>query len=90
MKNGEWKSYYIEEQVLSFKGKYVQGNPDGKHEFYHNNGIIEEERFYSEGQKVKSWSKYNEYGDLIIVIQYKDGKPNKINGVRVNLDQEDN
>ena len=90
MKNGEWKSYYLEEQTLSFKGRYVQGNPDGKHEFYHNNGIIKEERFYNEGQKVKSWSKYNENGDLIIVIQYKEGKPNKINGIKVNLDQEDN
>ncbi len=90
MKNGEWKSYYIEEEIVSFKGRYVQGNPDGKHEYFHNNGMIKEDRFYSEGQKVKSWSKYNEYGDLIIVIQYKEGKPYKINGVKVNLDKEDN
>ncbi|MCK5029342.1 MAG: hypothetical protein KAR57_06895 [Bacteroidales bacterium] len=90
MKNGEWKSYYIEEQTPSFEGRYVQGNPDGKHEFFHNNGMIKEDRFYSEGQKVKSWSKYDEYGDLIIVIQYKEGKPYKINGVKVKLDQEDN
>jgi uncharacterized protein len=90
MKNGEWKSYYVEEEIPSFEGRYVQGNPDGNHEFYHNNGMIKEYRFFSEGLKVKSWSKYDEYGDLIIVILYKDGKPYKINGVKVKLDQEDN
>ena len=84
-KDGVWKSYYLEKESLSFEGKFLQGNPDGKHKYFYTDGKLKEERYYSEGEKVKSWSKYNEYGDLILVVQYKDGKVYKINGVKVKL-----
>lgn len=89
-KNGEWKSYYIKEDKISFKGKFLQGNPDGKHEYYYPDGNLKEERYFVEGKKIKSWTKYNEYGDLIIVVQYKDGKEYKINGVKINLKNNEN
>jgi len=89
-KDGLWKSYYLQEESLSFEGKYLQGNPDGKHVYFYPDGSIMEERYYSEGEKVKSWSKYDENGKLIIVVQYKNGIEYKINGVKVNLNKEDN
>ncbi|MBU8891178.1 MAG: hypothetical protein KOO66_00245 [Bacteroidales bacterium] len=90
LKDGVWKSYYMEENVLSFEGRYLQGNMDGKHEYFYPDGTLKEEKYYNEGEKVKSWSKYDEYGDLILVVQYKEGKVYKINGVKVKLDNRDN
>ncbi len=89
-KDGKWESYYIEEDKLSFEGRYVQGNPDGKHVYYYPNGQIKEERYYEEGQKVRSWSKYNERGDLVVVVQYKEGNIYKINGVKIKFDDYEN
>lgn len=90
LKDGDWKSYYINNKKISFEGRYIQGNEDGKHIYYYTNGKIKEERYYDEGIKVKSWSKYNEQGELIIVIQFKEGKEYKINGIKVNIDKNDN
>lgn len=89
LKDGTWKSYYVEEEILSYEGRYVQGTSDGKHIYYYPNGSIKEEQYYSDGEKVKSWSKYDEYGDLIIVVQYKEGNIFKINGVKVKLNNEE-
>ncbi len=86
-KNGAWKSYYLEENNESFEGNYIHGNPDGKHTYYYPQGAIKEERYYSEGKRIKAWSKYNEQGDLIIVIKYKEGTPYKINGEKVEFNQ---
>ncbi len=89
LKDGMWKSSYIEEETLSFRGRYLQGNPEGKHEYFYPDGTLKEERYYSEGEKVKSWSKYNNRGELVIVVQYRGGLPYKINGVKVKLNQEE-
>ena len=89
-KNGKWLAHYLEEETLSFEGRYIQGNPDGKHSFYYPNGNIMEERYYSEGEKVKSWSKYDENGALILVVQYKYGEEYKINGVKIKEANTDN
>jgi antitoxin component YwqK of YwqJK toxin-antitoxin module len=89
-KNGEWISYYIDKDKISFKGKFLQGKEDGKHEYYYPNGTLKEERYFEEGKKIKTWSKYKENGDLIIVVQFKDGKEYKINGIKVNSNNTDN
>ncbi|NOQ26000.1 MAG: hypothetical protein GQ564_11610 [Bacteroidales bacterium] len=89
-KDGEWISYYIDKDKISFKGKYLQGNPDGKHEYYYPDGSLKKEGYFDAGKKVKTWSKYNEFGDLIIVVQYKEGKEYKINGVKVKLHNTEN
>ncbi|PLX13585.1 MAG: hypothetical protein C0597_11490 [Marinilabiliales bacterium] len=89
-RDGIWESYYLEEETLSFKGKYLQGNPEGKHEYFYPDGTLKEEQFYNEGKKIRSWSKYNEKGELIIVVQYKEGIPYKINGEKVELKQNEN
>lgn len=88
-KDGVWKSYYLQEEQKSFEGRFVQGNPDGKHVYFYPDGSIMEERYYMDGEKVKSWSKYDKNGKLIIVVQFKNRKEYKINGVKVNLNRED-
>jgi antitoxin component YwqK of YwqJK toxin-antitoxin module len=84
-KNREWRSYYIDTDIISFEGRFLHGSPDGKHEYYYPDGSLKEERYFDGGMKVKSWTKYDERGDLIIVVQYKDGKEFKINGEKVKL-----
>ncbi|MCK5169120.1 MAG: hypothetical protein KAQ75_04500 [Bacteroidales bacterium] len=89
-KDGVWKSYYLGKEILSSEGRFIHGNPDGKHEYFYPDGKLKEEKYYSEGRKVKSWSKYDEYGDLVLVVQYKEGKVYKINGVKVKLSVDEN
>lgn len=84
-KNGVWKSYYNNNNSLAFEGNYLQGNPDGKHMNYYPNGQIKEEKYYNEGEKTKSWAKYNNKGQLILVVQYRNNNIYKINGVKIEL-----
>jgi len=88
-KNGVWKSFYKETEILAFSGNFVQGNEDGKHVYYYPNGNVKEERYYDAGIKIRNWTKYHENGELLLVVQYRDGIEYKINGVKINLNQEE-
>ena len=81
-KEGNWKSYYSDDK-LYFTGSFMQGNPDGKHIFYYANGKVQEERFYQNSIKTGNWSKYNENGELMVVITYKNNEEYKINGIKI-------
>jgi len=87
-KDGLWQQFYTSGELF-FEGRYVQGNPDGKHTFFYSNGNVLEERFYSDGQKVKSWVKYNENGEIFLVVQYKENREYKINGIKLRFDKFD-
>lgn len=41
-KDGEWKVVFLNGK-LAFEGKYIDGNPDGKHSYYFDNGKLREE-----------------------------------------------
>jgi len=81
-KDGLWQQFFTNGNLF-FKGHYVQGNPDGKHEYYYPSGKIYEERYYSDGLKVKSWVKYKESGDHFIVVQYRNNTEFKVNGIKI-------
>lgn len=82
--NGEWKSYYPDGK-LRFKGQYRQGNPDGRHILYYENGRMKEDRYYRNGLRTRTWKKYDELGEVILTITYRDDIETSINGVPVNL-----
>ncbi len=82
--DGKWKHYY-QNGNLSFEGNFVQGNADGKHKYFYPDGTLKEEQDYSMGIRQKHWKKYDENGQLIITISYKDDKEYRINGVKVDL-----
>ena len=63
MRDGVWKTYYPEEKIKS-KGNWVQGNPDGPHIFYYEDGRVREEEYYEMGIREKTWKKFDENGDL--------------------------
>jgi len=84
LKEGLWKSYF-KDNTLQYEGNYVKGLADGKHKYYFPNGAIKEEQYYVMGSKEKVWKKYNQEGNIIITISYKNDIEKRINGVKVNL-----
>jgi len=82
--DGEWKSYYPDGK-LRFKGEYRQGNPEGHHILYYENGRTKEDRYYRNGFRTKTWKKFNELGEVILTVTYRDDVETSINGVPVNL-----
>lgn len=88
LKDGLWKAYYTNENPKS-KGTYIQGNPDGEHTHYYEDGKIKEQQFYRMGLRQKTWKKFDEEGNPVLVITYKDDVEISINGVRIKLPESD-
>ena len=84
LRDGKWK-YFYDDGTSLFEGNYVQGNPDGKHKYYFPGGELKEEQNYSNGIPDKNWKRFDEEGNLIVTITYLDGKEYRINGVRIDL-----
>ncbi len=82
--DGMWKSYYNDGE-LRFKCNYTQGNPDGPQFYYYDNGRLKELQFYNMGIREKIWKKYDEEGNQLLTIGYKNDAEVSINGVKINL-----
>lgn len=85
MMDGKWRYYYDNGNIL-FEGNFIQGNADGKHKYFYSDGTLKEEQYFNQGIKYKHWKKYNTDGELIITITYKDDKEYRINGIKVDLE----
>lgn len=81
-KNGVWRSYYLNGKI-AFVGVYDEGEPKGKHTYYHDNGIKKMQGKYVGGEKHGMWRTFNRNGEIIETIQYKRGEVYKINGFRI-------
>ena len=84
-KTGIWEFHYIEEEgnkVLAFKGEYINGIAIGKHRHYYPSGRLKEEGKYESGMKEGEWKKFNENGEVILTILYKNGVEFKLDGVK--------
>jgi antitoxin component YwqK of YwqJK toxin-antitoxin module len=88
LRDGLWKSYYPDGK-LKFKGSYIQGNADGYHIYYYENGKIKEERYYQMGNRERTWKKFDEEGNLLLTIAYKNDVETSINGVKIKLPESD-
>jgi antitoxin component YwqK of YwqJK toxin-antitoxin module len=88
LKDGLWKAYYSNGKPKS-KGYYVQGNPDGEHTHYYEDGKIREQQYFRMGLRQKTWKKFDEEGNPVLVITYKDDVEISINGVRIKLPESD-
>jgi antitoxin component YwqK of YwqJK toxin-antitoxin module len=80
---GMWKHFYTSDNQLRFEGNFVDGNPDGKHEYYWPSGKTREKGKYIVGRKECDWEYYNEDGSLQLTITYKDDQEIKFDGVKV-------
>ncbi len=83
LKTGVWKYYYVINGKLNFEGNFREGEPDGKHKFYYENGKLMREEIYNVGIKSDSWKSYNELGELVLTIFFKEGKEYKIDGTKL-------
>jgi antitoxin component YwqK of YwqJK toxin-antitoxin module len=83
-RNGLWIHYYPNGKK-SFEGRYAEGVEEGKHEYYYPNGVSKRKEEYSYGEKVGKWQWFEEDGTETLSITYKNGKPKRINGSRVNF-----
>ncbi|MGB8359587.1 MAG: toxin-antitoxin system YwqK family antitoxin [Bacteroidales bacterium] len=84
LRDGTWKAFYPGGKIR-FKGDYNQGNPEGHHVIYYENGRIKEDRYYKNGLRTKTWKKYSEEGEVVLTITYRDDIETNINGVAINL-----
>ncbi|MCJ7820100.1 MAG: hypothetical protein MUP53_02760, partial [Bacteroidales bacterium] len=55
----------------------------------YENGRIKEDRYFQNGLRTKSWKKYNEDGEVVLTITYKDDVETSINGVNIKLPESD-
>lgn len=82
-KTGVWKAYDTKTGNLIFTGEFVDGLENGLHKYFYPSGKIMEERYYSLGIKQGTWKKYDELGQVYLIIDYEAGMPIKIGNVRV-------
>ncbi len=88
MRHGQWKSYYPDGTV-SFEGKFIDDNPNGKHTWYWPNGNKKTEGNFIMGLKDGEWIKYSSDGKTFISIYYKNGIEKRYDGVKVKIYDED-
>lgn len=79
---GMWQHFYLNGK-LAYSGEYDDGDPKGKHVWYHTNGIKKMSGKYVGGVKHGVWRTYDKMGEVIEEILYKNGEIIKINGFKV-------
>lgn len=88
-REGTWKHYYNSNGKLRFEGKYIDGNPDGKHVYYYPSGRVQQEGKYIMGMKEGEWDFRDEQGVSYLKITYANDVEIKIDGIKVRPTQEE-
>jgi antitoxin component YwqK of YwqJK toxin-antitoxin module len=83
-KDGKCIAYYPD-GTLKYEGIFILGNPDGYHRFYYPNGLLKEENYYNMGIREKNWKKFDQYGNLLITITYRNDEEYRINGEKIDF-----
>ncbi len=74
MRSGKWQYFYTKGGQLMFEGSFVDDLPEGKHVYYWENGKIKEEGSFAGYKKQGIWKKFDEHGNLVIIIEYNRGE----------------
>ncbi|MCU0431892.1 MAG: toxin-antitoxin system YwqK family antitoxin [Bacteroidia bacterium] len=85
-RDGLWKHTYLTNGSRRFEGNYVNGQPDGKHTWWYENGRIWQTGTYAYGMKDGDWKYYEEEGILILTITFKDDKEIKYDGIKMKFE----
>jgi uncharacterized protein len=80
-KEGDWKCY--SNGNLYFEGSYEDGQPNGMHIYYWDNGKVKEKGKYISGQKEGDWVIFDYYGVKLLTITYEDGVEISFDGVKI-------
>jgi antitoxin component YwqK of YwqJK toxin-antitoxin module len=80
--DGLWQFYYAKD-TLYYHGNFIDGSEDGVHTWYFRNGNIMKTGKYIMSLKNGEWRYFNEEGQLIVRVLYKDGLEMEYNSVKV-------
>lgn len=89
-RTGLWKHTYTASGKPRFEGSYINGQPDGKHTWWYENGRIWQEGKYVYGRKEGDWKYFDEDGLMSLTITYQDGVEIKFDGVKVKFEESKN
>lgn len=78
-----WKSYYMPKEKLRFEGKFLNGDAEGTHTWYYDNGRKIVQGSYSGGMKQGDWKFYDEGGFNYLTIFYENDIEIKFQGVKL-------
>lgn len=78
-----WKRYYMPKEKLRFEGKFLNGDEDGVHTWYYENGKKIAQGTYTGGMKQGDWKFYDEAGYNYLTILYENDVEVKFQGVKV-------
>jgi len=78
-----WKRYYMPKEKLRFEGKFLNGDEDGQHTWYYENGRKMAQGSYTGGMKQNDWKFYDETGFNYLTIFYENDIETKFQGVKV-------
>jgi antitoxin component YwqK of YwqJK toxin-antitoxin module len=86
-RDGLWKYWQLsgsgKEDVLRFRGRFIEDNPHGEHTYYWDNGNRKDEGEYVMGLKNGDWISYDYLGVPEIIITYENGKEVKYDGIKI-------
>lgn len=78
-----WKRFYMPKEKLRFEGKFLNGDEEGQHTWYYENGRKMAQGTYSGGMKQRDWKFYDEAGFNYLTIYYENDIEIKFQGVKV-------
>ncbi|MFC2107468.1 toxin-antitoxin system YwqK family antitoxin [Bacteroidota bacterium] len=80
--HGDWL-FHFNDGTLSFEGRFIEGNPHGKHVWYWKNGNKKDEGYYMNGRKHGQWTSFDSSGLPFIVVTYDNGIEKKYDGIKI-------
>lgn len=85
-REGAWKHYT--DDVLTFEGSYIEGNPNGEFVYFWPDEKIKEKGKYIMGKKEGDWYIYDSEGIKIITIRFEDGVEISYDGNKIDKNVE--
>ncbi len=81
-REGAWKGYYKNGKP-TYECNYADNNYDGKYICYWENGRIKEQGIYQLGLRNGTWRKFDQMGNLFLIVTYKNGIEIRYEGVKI-------
>ena len=78
-----WKRFYMPKEKLRYEGKFMNGDEDGIHTWYYENGTVKMKGEYSAGMKQKDWKFYYDNGFNYLTITFENDIEIKFQGIKV-------
>ena len=78
-----WKRFYMPKEKLRFEGRFLNGDEDGKHTWFWENGKKMTEGSYTGGMKQNDWKFFDEAAFNYLTIFYENNVEIKFQGVKI-------